>query len=278
MKLTDTVKYFTTEIFTSAFDVNTTFNGKINPFAEVTNSGSTASRRILETEFGTSIPAGRVVISPAAEKYIVANKNIDFWGGSAVRAKYPILPVSVMGSVGSVSEVLADSIADEAVYCYPFFARRIPNDKERSDYFTGYELYFSSEKTFIRSDIVVLGGDHYRLTTDTWIDSAGYSVAQSVKLEDPMQDLDFVGNSAYNPVTDTYTLTTISDVTCLVEYIELDYVHEALGYKKLEVGDRAISFLKSEVASCAVGDSIGDYEIMSVDSNTSHWQVHGRKK
>lgn len=276
MELHDAVTMFCTETFVDAFDSGITFRGKVNPFAEVSNSGPASQRRILETPVAEVIPTERVVISPAGEKFLVADVNIDFWRGTAVRYKYPILPVDVMGSVGTIGETLAGTQSDQHVYAYPYFVRRESDEEEQSDFFSGYEVSFTRQKDFERSSVLSLDGRYYRLKTDSWVDGAGFRVAQAVLLEDPMQTLSAVVNgTVYDSVTDSYTAASAVDVDCFVEPLRVDYEFVSPAFVDIKQGDKAISILKTDL-TVKVNDAIGAFKVLSVRDKETWWTCHGR--
>ncbi len=264
MQLKDTVAFFSTETFTDVFSSVITFKGKINPFSEVANSGASSQRRILETTPLVTIPQARVIVSPTGEKFIVAAANQDYWNGSAIRNKYPILPVSTMGEVGSIGEILAGAPSDSEVYTYPYFVRREIDEESRSDYLSGYEVYFSQVKSFERSSILTLGAKTFRMRTDTWIDGAGFAVSQALLLEDAFQTFDIkTERGEYNAVTDSYPETPVNSVDCFVEYLQEGYEFVTPSFTKIEVGDKAISVLKAD-ATMGINDLIGDYRVQSI--------------
>lgn len=273
MELSDAVELHSTEEFVDVFDSLATFVGKMNPFAEVTNSGSSSQRRILETPVSEVMPLTRTVASPSGQKYIVANVNVDYWQGEAIRHKYSTLPVTNVGAVGTIGATLEDLQPDLEVYAYPFFVRREIDDEEMSDYLSGYELYFANTKTFYRGDILTLGSDYYRLKTDTWIDGAGYSVAQAVKLELPVQNFDIDDrDGVYDPVNDTHGSTAILAVKCFIEPLNQDYEFVSPSFQSIEVGDVAISISKAN-ATLNVDDRIGKYKVLSV-RDFSDWATY----
>lgn len=264
MRLRDAVTYFSTESFSDAFDEDTTFVGKVNPFAEVANSGVASQRRILETPREEVIPASHVVVSPSSEKFVVAASNYDFWDGSVVRHKYPMLPVEVMGAVGSIGETLSATQPDAEVYAYPYFVRREMHDEERSDYLSGFEIYMAPGKSFFRSNILKLDTDYYRFKTDSWRDGAGFTAIQAVKIESPIQTFGLLTDrSTYDPVTDTYGSFEVIGVECFVEDLMQDYEFVTPSFTKIEIGDKAISILKTS-ADVGVNTLIGEYIVLSV--------------
>lgn len=264
MRLRDTVTRFATEVFSDATGRDATFVGKVNPFAEVANSGASSQRRILETPREEFMPESHVVVAPSSEIFVVGGLNYDMWNGSVIRHKYPIVPVTTMGAVGSIGETLTSTQPDKVVYAYPYFVRREMDDAERSDYLSGFEVTMPPTKTFFRSAILALGTDYYRFKTDSWRDGAGFSAVQAVKIESPMQTFDILtGRETYDPATDQYGSTTVSGVMCFVEDLKENYDFVSPSFTKIEVGDRAISVLKAD-ATVGVNDMIGGFQILSI--------------
>jgi hypothetical protein len=66
-------------------------------------------------------------------------------------------------------------------------------------------------------------------------------------------------------------------VLVFVEKIFLDYDHTALGFAKPEQGDKAISVLKSAVASLRPEDRFDTYRVLSVTDRSNFWTAHCRK-
>ncbi len=264
MRLRDTVKRFATEVYTDIFSTET-FLGHIDPFEEVTNSGVSAHRRILEVIPSIIIPAGNVVKGPNGTNYIIASKNLDFWAGTEIRHKYPVIIPTGMGEVGDMGQILSGAGATQNVYTFPYFVRREIIEDDMADHLAGYELFFPPSFAFTRADILSMNGDYYRLHTDTFIDGAGFLVAQATKIENALQN--FTVNSdknVYDPVNDTYSSTPYSNVPCFVEYLRKSYEFVSPAFENIEPGDKSISVLKSEVPTVKTGNTFDDFRVVAV--------------
>lgn len=264
MELHDTVELFSTETFTDAFNPATTLAGKLNPFAEVTTSGADSRRRILETPRDQIIPPLRVVVSPSGESLIVADSNTDYWNGEIIRFKYPTYPATSYGVVGNIGQIMSGTPHDTQAYAYTFCMGSEANINERSDYLSRFELYFPKVNVYTRGEILFMGGDYFRLKSDTSVDGAGFGVALGVKLESPLQSLDVITyGTTLDHATDSYTPTTTEDVACFVEPLNQEYEFVTPSFTKIEVGDKAISILKSALI-VTVNDMIGVYRVLSI--------------
>lgn len=275
MELLDAVDLFTTETFTDVITPTTSFKGKLAPFTEITNSGPSSERRILETLPTVTLPESRAVTSPAGQVFIAGYKNEDFWDGALIRNKYPVIPSRGVGIVGSAGEMLAVSIdMDYSVHSYPYFVRREILGQDQSDFLSGYEIYMPSPKFFVRGLVLWVNDEFYRLKTDTWIDGAGFSVAQAVKLETPLQNMDIVlSGTDIDPVTDSYPSTRLQNVKVFIESLLTNYDFVTPTFTGIEAGDKAISFLSNDVPGIKVNDQIGDYRIISLRETSATAQA-----
>jgi len=277
MTLKEAAQVFNKNTFTNTFGAET-FEGQLLPYTDTTRSGSSTRRRILEVDPEVVIPNERMVISLTGTNYIVAEEAPDLFLGSQIRSKYPVLPVHETYIIRTVGQTLAGSGGQTGVYVSPSYVRRVYFE-DQSDYVGGYEMYFSSYYTVARGAILYSNGKYYRTRESHRLDDIGFGVSEAVALDDPINTMVFQSKGTiYNPVNDDYTPPApVTDVDVFTEHISLDFIHESLSYISLEAGDRAISFLKSQVVSVAVGDEIGSYVIKSVDDNTDYWTVFGRK-
>jgi hypothetical protein len=278
MTLNQAARFFDEQLFTDSYGT-ATFYGQILVFADNTRSASSATRRILDVGPSVSIPQKRTITeSVSGNKYIVAYKASDFFQGDEIRAKYPILPAYNQFNIRSIDQVLTGVGGVTDAYMVPSYIRRnIVEDN--SDYLGSYEIHFSAYYAIPQGNIIHGEGKYYRVRENSRVDDIGFGAVEAVELQDPIKTYTFQGQGTiYDPVTDSYnTPAAINGVVCLVEHVTLDFQHEALGYVRLEPGDKSISFLKSVVAAVTVGDRIGNYRVESVTDHTTFWTVQGRK-
>ncbi len=275
MNLSDAARVFDTVIFT---DVNSTatFKGQILTFSDSVRSGSSTRRRILETDPETTIPDERTVTSNG-QAYVLASNNDDLFNGESIRSKYPVLPVDTQFVIRTVGEILSASGGTTGVYVGPSKVRR-ELFEDQSDFASRYEMYFSSYYSAAVGAIFYGGGNYYRTRETSRVDDIGFGVAEAVHVEDPISQATVLTyGSTLDPVTDSYVETSTASVDTFTEHISVNFQHEALGFVPLEAGDRAISFLKSQVATVTPNDKVGDYLVKAVSDETTFWTVHGRK-
>jgi len=298
VKLSSTVTRFSTEEFHDAYSASTTFMGRIEPYSESKNPGVSSQRRILEVAPDVVIPNTLVIMDSVSQPYIVAddnrnpwinseewNNNIlfntgadtsDYWKGSVIRKKYPVMPTTTCGSLGTIGQLLSGSPEAESVFCYPYFTRRDSLAEEQSDFLGGYDLYFPNIYQISAGDIFNVGDVYYRVIMDNAVDGVGFLLAPAVKLETPAQTFDIeVSGSTYDPVTDSYSSSSYLSVDCFVEPLSEDYKFVTPAFEKVEAGDKAISVLKSDV-EVQINNLIGGYRILSTRDEGSYITCHCR--
>ena len=264
-----TAKY-QTETFSDPYGLSPNFKGAIRPFAEVTNSGPSSRRRILETLPGVVIPAGRIVTHNGTN-YVVGGRNIDYWRNEEIRWKYPILPCDISMQVASVGQIIGSIVPAALYFCYPHFVRGSVMDTESSNVWSGFSLYCSSAAPLGRNQIAIANGIYYRIRSAPYLDGAAFQVAEVVGLDNPLQSLTYVRNTGYDPVTDTITSGSTAAVPCFVEDAYLAYDHTSERYAKLEPGDKTITFKPAQAVRA--GETIGQYRILTIDIDAAGCSV-----
>lgn len=279
MTLFDIARSQDTEVFRDTYG-SSEFHGQVQLFNESVRSGPSARRRIIETAPDVVIPVQRTVTEvETGEIFVLAYGSYDWYRGMPITAKYPVLPVATTFSIKSVEQVLSGAAGITPVYAEPSYIRRVILE-DQSDYPGGYEMLYSSYFHPIPSGRIFIssGGLYYRTRENSRRDDIGFGVSEVVELTDPIKTLAYYSNtSKYVPGTDAFTGVTPVNVTAFVEPLALDYRHEVLGYVKIEAGDLAVSVLKSAVTALRVGDKIGTYTVLSVESVGNTWMAHARR-
>lgn len=277
MNLEDVALFFNETTFQDTYGTDT-FEGQVLPYEDVTRSGSSSKRRILEVGPDVVIPSQKTITEESGQTYIVGSASEDYFSSSVIRVKHVAIPVYGTYFIRDIGQVLdnAGGILD----VYPDLTQlKRTTVEDDSDRYLSFECYLPSFYSVGRGHIISDGVTFYRCREDSWEGEAGFSTVEVVRLDDPIQSMSYQGQgTVYDPIEDNYTPpATVPNVSCFVEHIMFDFQHEALGYPKIEEGDKAISFLKSQVPTASVGDQVGDYVIKTVDEYPDYWTAHGRK-
>lgn len=277
LPLVETARIFDDQVFSDVHGVSPDFFGKLLPFADSTRSGPSVQRRILDVGSDIVIPTERE-ISSGGLTFVVASGNTDFFDNEKIRTKYPVLPVSGTFCIRTIAQVLAGSGGVASAYMEPMYIRRTIFD-DQSEYGGGYIIYGSSHYYMAAGVIVGDGVKFFVIRENSRIDAAGFGAAEATELDDPIKTVDVtVASGSYNPATDTYGKTVIPDVSVFQEHYSLDFENTAMGFTDIESGDKAISILKSAVASVSGNDTVGNFVVKSVCDRGDFWTIHGRPK
>lgn len=275
MNLKKTIQRFNTEEFTDAYGIGSNFFGKISVFNEVTNSGEASRRRILETLSEVILPASKVIKGNGGN-YIVGHPNSDEWRGEILRYKYPILPVDATSHITTITQVITGNIPATVSYGTPLFAKDIKLELQESYVVNSFNFFFPSNTLLVKGDVILHAStSYYKVRDIPYLNSAGFLVADTVLLDSPVQSLTFSSSGGYDPVTDSIAVVSTQSITCFVEEAYLAYTHTSERYQKIEPGDKVITIKPSVTPK--TGGSIGDYGILSIETNGTAFTCHCRK-
>jgi len=271
MDLRNAAARFMTTVFTDAYDPTASvIRGSIKIFDEVTRSGPSSRRRILEVLPSTEIYVSSVVKTASGQVFVVGARNVDEWRGFEIRHKYPILPCDLTVKIGTTLQVLAGTLPAKTIYGYPSFVKGTTVSSESSNISANFYIYLSKAETPTKGLIVVEGGKYYRIRSTPYVDGAGFLVvdANLIDLGDglsPVQTLNWVTPSTgYDPATDTVTNVAPLAISVFVEDAHLHYDFSSERYAGLKPGDWTITVQPAVVAKA--GDRIGAYRVLSVDT------------
>ena len=277
LSLKETARAFDDQVFSDVHGVGDDFMGKLLPFADSTRSGPSVQRRILDTSSDTVIPDEREIVSGGLT-FVVASGNTDFFNNEKIRTKYTVLPVPGTFYIRTIAQVLAGSGGIDSAYVDPMYIRRTIFD-DQSEYGGGYIIYGSSYYYMASGVIVGDGVKFFVVRENSRIDEAGFGAAEATELDDPIKTVDVtVASGAYDPVTDTYSKTTIPNVAVFQEHYSLNFENTAMGFTDIEPGDKAVSILKSAIPIISGNDTVGNFVVKSVCDRGDFWTIHARPK
>ena len=277
MNLHKVVERFSTETFVNPYDEAQTLKGTIKPFTEATNSGPASRRRILEMMPSETMFSEHIV-RHGSTTYVVGGRNVDHWRGTEVRAKYPILPCDLTMRVGSVAQVLTDTLPTRLLYCYPHLVRHQIYDEEASWMQSGFSLYFGKSEDFVMGQVAHEQGSHryFRFRSQPYLDGALFQTIEAILVDNPIQTVSYSRETGYDPVTDTITEGTVVDVTVFFEDAFVAFDHTSERYSMLKAGDKNITVVLANAPR--TGETFDDYSILSVDVvGTGCYSCHCRR-
>lgn len=279
MTLEDVAGFFNESVFVDTYGTDKIY-GQVLPYTDNVGSGKTARRRVLDVSANTVIPEkGTLTEEASGQVYIVSLPALDYFDSEILRKKYAMLPVENTFSIRTIGEVLAGSGGETGVYGSISYIRKLVTE-DQADFFSNFDVYFPSYYIMTAGTIITDGSTYLRARTNSRIDDIGFSVTEATELYSPIATMDYqAAGTVYDPISDNMTPpAAITDIPVFVEHMTFDFVHEALGFKKIQEGDKAISFLKTDIPSPAPKDVIGDYIVQSVVDQQTYWTAHCRKQ
>lgn len=277
MTLHEVARFADMTVFKDAYS-SATFFGQLLLFNDSTRSGPATKRRVLEVGPDVALPAKKTITeSLTGLTYIVSIPSYDYYNGTPIRAKYPVSPADGVIEIRTIGQLLANSGGITDAYADLTYLRRVILE-DQSSFEQGFDVFLSNYYSVDRGTIIKFDGKYYRARQDSRKDEVGMTAVEVSQVHTPVGTATFQGaGTTFNPTNDSYTPpAAVPNVATFTESIFLDFVHEALGYVKLQPGDKAISFLKATVASVKAGDKIGNYRVLSVSDNSTFWTIHGR--
>lgn len=280
MLLSSIVDGFATEEFTDYNDALSTFRGLLHVQVDASGSGNNTTRRVLELPATQTLPDKREFISEYGMSFVAGHKLTD-QHQELIRTKYPLLLTHSHMDVGTTGQVLANTHIVGNILAKLDYRGTKGNEKQTSELFLEYDIRFSSAYTTKVGDICRAEGKYYRIVSPPFLDGAGFNTCTAFFIEDPLQTLTYTTKdtslAVYNVANDTYSQE--DKVTpCFVEDFRVNYSYISPDFHKVESGDKAISFLKTAVASAKAGDVVGDYRVLSVYEGSNYFTVQARRK
>lgn len=261
MNLHRTVERFAVDPFVDPYNPTNILRGAVRPFNDVTNSGPSTRRLILETAPSETMFAKSIVTRDGAP-FIAAAPNPDYWRGEKLRIKYPLLPCSA-GKIGTVLQAITNTVPTTAVYCYPHYTKRQSVVAQESDWSSEFSLFLSPTEAVTKGQLFIQGNTYYHIRSVPYIDGAGFLVAPASLLDTPVRTLTLTPTQAYSPASDTTPAGTPETVTAFVEEAFLAYDNTSERYTTLKPGDKTITI--KPIMTLKVGYLIGSYKVLSID-------------
>lgn len=272
MNLHNSVKRFATESYTDPYSpLATAIKGRITVFNEVTNSGQSSRRRILELQPGVNIFSNNV-IDRSGEKFIVGYGNNDLWRGEIIRVKYPVLPIGAVSKVASVYQILTAALPTRNVYGHPIFTKDVTLEKQQSDIYSNLSFYLPRTESVAKGQIIVHNSNnYYRVRNAPFVDSAGFLVADVGLLESPLQSLVFISVGVIDPVTDTVGAGAAQTLNGFIEEAYLYYDNTSERFAEIKPGDKVITI--KPTIDPKVNDAINSYRIISIEIDSDSCSI-----
>lgn len=273
MRLIAAARRFDRLTFADAYVPATTFLGQMDVFDDSRRDGLTVDRRILSVDPAVTMPARKTLLVDGGT-WLVGDSERDYFGTEAIRHKHVLHRASEIVAVKTFAETIAASAG------YSAWASRIwvKGSKEieiSSDVTSVYGVYFAEGETLAEGTLIFMSG-RWHLIQLLYSSTAGFQVALSDELPEPVRVSATFSKRVYVPSNDTYTTTPTAYSGVLVRW-QSYFRYPQRGADVFKAGDRVLMVLKTDVTPVA-GDkvSIGtaNYVIKAILDEGLCWGTH----
>lgn len=273
MRLLDAAKYFDRLVVADAYTPATTFKGQLSLFDDSMRDGTTVVRRVLSVDPAVTMPS-RGVVCFSGRNWLVGQAAPDSYDGVDIRHRYVLHHAQTSAVVKTPGEALAAS-AGLTAYASRLWIKDLKEVEVSSDFLSLFGIYFSPSETINEGSLIQLDG-RWHMIRSSLKTAAGFRVAVSEELPEPVLESAMFGGRVYNPVTDAYSNTPLSVQALRLRY-QAHFRYKSEAAQKFDKGDMQVLVLKSVVTPKA-GDQVtlsdGAWNVESVVDEAPVWSLH----
>ena len=275
MKLKSVSKFFDKTKAVDAYNSSYSFKCQVEPLDMYRTEGTRIKIRNMSTAPEVVIPARRV-IKIDDQAYIVSDSSLDHWSGEAIRSRYVLQGADHVVEIRTIAQVL-ENVPGVQAFASIDFNKYGTDERDSSEYHPQYHIYFGKET--VGEDVLIHTVDRNYLVKNSYLTPAGIVDALANELDDPVVQVTVSTGRSYNPVTDSYTATTVSVRAVLVRWQEyFEYLTQ--GSTKYERGDAQLFVLPAVQAKAGDTVSIGgeDFRVLSHLDRSGYRSLHIRRE
>jgi len=275
MKLKNVSKFFDKTKAVDAYNSSYSFKCQVEPLDMYRTEGTRIKIRNMSTAPEVVIPARRV-IKIDDQAYIVSDSSLDHWSGEAIRSRYVLQGADHVVEIRTIAQVL-ENVPGVQAFASIDFNKYGTDERDSSEYHPQYHIYFGKET--VGEDVLIHTVDRNYLVKNSYLTPAGIVDALANELDDPVVQVTVSTGRSYNPVTDSYTATTVSVRAVLVRWQEyFEYLTQ--GSTKYERGDAQLFVLPAVQAKAGDTVSIGgeDFRVLSHLDRSGYRSLHIRRE
>lgn len=275
MKLKSVSKFFDKTKAVDAYNSSYSFKCQIEPLDMYRTEGTRIKIRNMSTAPEVVIPARRV-IRIDDQAYIVSDPSRDHWSGEAIRSRYVLQGADHVVEIRTIAQVLEDVPGVQA-FASIDFNKYSTDERDSADYHPQYHIYFGKET--VGEDVLIHTTDSNYLVKNSYLTPAGIVDALANELDDPVVQVTVSTGRSYDPITDSYTATTVSVRAVRVRWQEY-FQYLTQGSTKYERGDGQLFVLPAVQAKAGDTVSIGgeDFRVLSHLDRVGYRSLHIRRE
>lgn len=281
MRLSATARYFDTCPAYDGYSGSRLFNLQASTFLESAAEGSTGARRVVSVASNVTPPAHSSLLI-LDELWLTGAVNKDEWAGSTIRKTYWTRRVTDLFRILTPGEACLSATGTLA-HGSKRFNKEVINNPTDAESDALWDCYLSHSLAVPRGYFLRSNTTLYRVDVE-FKDLDGFLTCRCDQLDEGPVSAMFTTTPGYDPVTDSYTPTSVAANVIVMDYWKVFRrltQADAAAYS----GDVVVFIPKSQVAvahsqkfSIATGKHTGSWQVMAtVDTGFDAWQVHARR-
>jgi hypothetical protein len=205
--------------------------------------GLTTIRRTLSMAAQCKLPERHAVVVGGQAWIVSPLHNPDTWGGHTSRVGY-IAQAAVQGVAANTVQVLSGGGTE--VYLSRVWVKDVKDITTTSEAQGQYYVYFARGEPVTEGGFVYIDG-RWHVVRNIIAGTAGLMVAECNELEpDCITDVETISDSAYDPVTETYTPAAAQTFPVIRMAWRDDYAHHLPSRENEQIGDTRLRVRESD--------------------------------
>ena len=276
MRLHNAAIFFDREIVYDGYTGVALFKAQVKNFNDASSTGATLRRRVLSVAPANVMPT-RGCVKLENLHWIAGLRITDTFYGREIRHTYNLRVGTSLFDILSPGNACIGAAVTSPAYGYEGFFKDNQDNLTGSAYDTFWNIFFCPIEPVVVGSFLRTGSRMLRVR-QAYVNPEGLRVAESDELDaDWSQTAVFTDLSTYNPVTDTYTGTTIS-----VQAIQMDsfklYKWRVESEAQKKPGDRTVIVpLTVTPVVGATFTMVGrSWRVISAQPELDAWALHSR--
>lgn len=277
MRLHKAANRFDDSVLFDAYTGQMVGKGQLDPTDIFKLDGASVRRRVISVEPSFTPPTKRAV-KLGADVYLIGEPSTDEWGGRPIRTKYVLHQTPSLAVIKTFEEALMGQ-AGRSMFASREWNKDVPDLKESSSYFNDYHIFIANSEYVSAYDLILIDGQWHichavHPSLSGFVDAVSHEITGTV-----FETVDVLAQS-YSPVSDSYTSTSIPDVTILRLRWKEQYEYLTAAQEEYGRGDETLVVLKS-VWNAKPADSVtlsdGRWRILSATDKGAVLTLHARR-
>lgn len=216
MKLADAARFFDRIAIRDAYSSAQLFKGQFDLFDDSKRDGVTVDRRVLSIASGLDVPTRKAVMTPDGVAWLLGTDFPDYFNGDVIRRKFTAHRADDLAAIYSLSDVCMtrDGVSAFASRSWVKDTKEI---NESAGMFADYDIFFAQGEPVAPRSMIRMK-NRWHLARSTYDSQAGYLVASSDELPEPVVTSAQLTLRTLDPVAETFATSDVNLIMILLRW------------------------------------------------------------